>query len=122
MPQRPSSGGLVYSTDAGRMCPACRQPVRSCTCASSNARSTPPGDGIARIRREVGGRGGKTVTVVTGLPLDDAALAALSRRLKSACGTSGTVKSGTLEFQGDHREQLVSLLAREGFETKLAGG
>jgi translation initiation factor 1 len=122
MPRRPSSGGLVYSTDAGRMCPACRAPVASCKCASSNLRSAPPGDGVARIRREVGGRGGKTVTVVTGLALDDAALAALSKRLKSACSTGGTMKAGTLEFQGDHREQLVSLLAREGFQTKLAGG
>jgi len=122
MPKRPTSGGLVYSTDAGRMCPACREPVRSCKCASSHTRSIPPGDGMARIRREVGGRGGKTVTVVTGLPLDAVALAALSKRLKSACGTGGTVKSGALEFQGDHREQLVALLASEGFRTKLAGG
>jgi len=122
MPDRSSSGGLVYSTDAGRMCPVCRAPIGSCKCATSTARSTPPGDGIARIRREVGGRGGKTVTVVTGLPLEAAALAALSKRLKAACGTGGTVKSGALEFQGDHREQLVALLTREGFQTKLAGG
>ena len=120
MSKRPSCDGLVYSTDAGRMCPMCRAPVASCKCATSKARAT-PGD-IARIRREVGGRGGKTVTVVTGLPLDEAALAALSKRLKSACGTGGTVKSGALEFQGDHRELLVSLLASEGFKTKLAGG
>ena len=85
-------------------------------------RAMPVRDGIARIRREVGGRGGKTVTVVTGLPLDEAALAALSKRLKSACGTGGTVKSGALEFQGDHRELLVALLASEGFKSKLAGG
>jgi len=122
MPKRSSSGGLVYSTDSGRMCPMCRQPLGACTCASSNGRPMPAGDGIARIRREVGGRGGKTVTVVTGLALDEAALAALSKRLKSACGTGGTVKSGTLEFQGDHRELLVSLLASEGFKSKLAGG
>jgi translation initiation factor 1 len=122
MPKRPSSGGLVYSTDAGRMCPACRAAVGSCKCAASAVRATPPGDGLARIRREVGGRGGKTVTVVTGLPLDAAALLALSKRLKAACGTGGTVKSGALEFQGDHRELLVSLLASEGFESKLAGG
>ena len=121
MPKRPSSGGLVYSTDAGRMCPACRQPLSSCRCASL-ARSIPAGDGVARIRREGGGRGGKTVTVVTGLALDAAALASLSKRLKAACGTGGTVKSGALEFQGDHREQLVSLLASEGFKSKLAGG
>ena len=122
MSKRPSSGGLVYSTDAGRMCPACRAPIAACTCAVSDARSAPPGDGVVRIRREVGGRGGKTVTVVSGLPLDAAALGALSKRLKSACSTGGTVKSGSLEFQGDHREMLVSLLASEGFKPKLAGG
>jgi translation initiation factor 1 len=122
MRKRPFSGGLVYSTDAGRMCPACRRPIGSCTCATSTVRSRPAGDGVARIRREVGGRGGKTVTVVTGLPLDEAALAALSKRMKAACGTGGTVKAGALEFQGDHREQLVSLLKNEGFETRLAGG
>jgi translation initiation factor 1 len=122
MPKRASPGGLVYSTDAGRMCPACRRPIASCSCAASSARATPGGDGIARIRREVGGRGGKTVTVVAGLGLDDAGLVALSRRLKAACGTGGTVKGGGLEFQGDHRDALMSLLAKEGFKTKLAGG
>ena len=82
----------------------------------------PAGDGIVRIRREVGGPGGKTVTVVTGLALEAADLAALSKRLKSACGTGGTVKGGVLELQGDHREQLAVLLAGEGLRSKLAGG
>ena len=117
-----SSGGLVYSTDAGRMCPACRQPLASCSCPASRARATPRGDGVARIRRETGGRGGKTVTVVTGLVLDEPALLALCRRLKAACGTGGTVRDGVLELPGDHREQLSSLLAREGIRSKLAGG
>ena len=117
-----SGGGLVYSTDAGRMCPACRQPVASCTCAASPAGSAPAGDGIARIRREVGGRGGKTVTVVKGLALEPAALAALAKRLKAACGTGGTVKDGVLEFQGDHRDALAALLGKEGIGSKPAGG
>ena len=116
------SGGLVYSTDAGRMCPDCRQPIAACRCTTSRAAAPPPGDGIARIRREVGGRGGKTVTVVTGLALGELELAALSRRLKAECGTGGTVKGGTLEFQGDHRDALAALLAKEGFKSKLAGG
>ncbi|MEO5883499.1 MAG: translation initiation factor Sui1 [Caldimonas sp.] len=122
MVKRASVGGLVYSTDAGRMCPACRQPIGSCGCATSPGRSTPAGDGIARIHRETGGRGGKTVTTVTGLILDDAVLAALSKRLKAACGTGGTVRDGTLELQGDHRDALLALLAREGIRAKLAGG
>ena len=117
-----SSGGLVYSTDAGRMCPACRRPLASCSCATSRARAAPAGDGIARIRREVGGRGGKTVTVVTGLVLDEPALSALSKRLKAACGTGGTIKDGVLEFQGDHRDAIAALLAKEGYRSKLAGG
>lgn len=83
---------------------------------------SPAGDGIARIRREVGGRGGKTVTVVIGAPLDEAALLALARRLKAACGTGGTVKGGTMEFQGDHRDAIEALLAREGIRSKRAGG
>jgi len=122
MPKTAPTGGLVYSTDAGRMCPACRRPLASCGCAASRPRATPRGDGIARIRRETGGRGGKTVTVVTGLALDEPALLALCRRLKAACGTGGTVRDGVLELQGDHREQLSLLLAREGIRSKLAGG
>ena len=122
MAKRASSGCLVYSTDAGRMCPACRQPVGSCRCAASPDRALPSGAGVARIRREVGGRGGKTVTVVTGLALGPIALAALCKRLKSACATGGTVKAGSLELQGDQREQLASLLADEGIRSKLAGG
>ena len=115
-------GGLVYSTDAGRMCPACRQPLSSCACAAAGKRAAPAGDGIARIRRETGGRGGKTVTTISGLALDDAALAGLAKRLKAACGTGGTVRDGTIELQGDHRDPSAALLAREGIRSKLAGG
>ena len=121
MTRRPPTGGLVYSTDAGRTCPVCRRPIAACTCASAR-KAVPAGDGIARIRRETGGRGGKTVTTVSGLALDDAALAVLFKRLKTACGTGGTSKSGTLEFQGDHRDALLKLLAAEGIRGKLAGG
>ena len=113
----------MYSTDAGRMCPVCRQPTRFLQLRGvARPRAAPAGDGIARIRRETGGRGGKTVTVVTGLLLDETALVALCRRLKSACGTGGTVRDGALELQGDHREQVGSLLAKEGIRSKLAGG
>ena len=104
------------------MCPVCRQPIASCSCATARAHSPPRGDGIARIRRETGGRGGKTVTVVTGLALDGPVLLALSRRLKAACGTGGTVRDGVLELQGDHRDALTTLLAQEGIRSKLAGG
>ena len=68
MKQGPSSGGLVYSTEGGRMCPGCRRPVAQCSCRS--AAPAAPGDGIVRVLRETKGRGGKAVTVVRGVPAD----------------------------------------------------
>ena len=114
------TGGLVYSTDAGRMCPDCRQPVAECTCRQ--ARPRPAGDGTARVSRESKGRGGKTVTVVRGLPLDAETLAALGKRLRTACGAGGTTKDGVLEVQDDHAERVVELQRKQGLAVKRAGG
>jgi translation initiation factor 1 len=112
---------LVYSTDSGRMCPTCRQPLADCTCAAQ-ARAAPVGDGRVRVRRETQRRGGKTVTVVRGLPLATEPLAALGKRLRTACGTGGTVKDGVLELQGDHVERVLTALAAEGYAAKRDGG
>ena len=60
-----SGGGLVYSTEGGRMCPACRNSVAQCTCRKSAA-APPPGDGVVRVSRETKGRGGKGVTDIAG--------------------------------------------------------
>ena len=115
------SGGLVYSTDAGRMCPQCRQAVADCRCAAQ-ARQAHAGDGAARVTRETKGRGGKAVTVVRGLALDAAALADLGKRLRTACGAGGTAKDGVLEVQGDHVERVVDWLKAAGHPSKRAGG
>ena len=101
------------------MCPACRQPVAQCACAAL-ARAAPRGDGTVRVSRE--GRGGKVVTLVRGLALDDAALAALGKRLRSACGAGGTLKDGVLEVQGDHCERVLAFLAQDSIAAKRAGG
>jgi translation initiation factor 1 len=117
--RKSGQGGLVYSTDGGRMCPGCRQPVAACVCAQQPR--APAADGIVRVSRESKGRGGKTVTLVRGLCLDDAALAALGKRLRSACGSGGTAKDGVLEVQGDHAERVIELLKGEGFAAKRSG-
>jgi translation initiation factor 1 len=75
-----------------------------------------------RVGREVAGRAGKGVSVVTGLPLEPAALEALATRLKKLCGAGGAVKNGVIEIQGDHRARLVSELLKLGYEAKQAGG
>jgi translation initiation factor 1 len=119
--RKPGAGGLVYSTDGGRMCPGCRQPMAACRCEDTAAPG-PGGDGIVRVSRESKGRGGKTVTLVRGLVLEADALAALGKRLRGACGAGGTVKDGVLELQGDHAERVVAWLAEQGWRAKRAGG
>jgi translation initiation factor 1 len=81
-----------------------------------------PADGIIRIRREVKGRGGKTVTVASGFRLDEDRLKQLSAQLKRRCGTGGSIKDGEILIQGDHRETVLAELKNKGFAAKLAGG
>lgn len=106
------------------MCPQCRQPLTACECAAQAAKAAlAKSDGVVRVSRETKGRGGKAVTLVRGLPLPPDDLAALAKRLRTACGSGGTVKDGVIEVQGDHAERLVALLAAEGqWVVKRAGG
>jgi translation initiation factor 1 len=82
-----------------------------------------PTDGSrVRVSREVAGRGGKGVSVITGLPLKDAELEALATQLKKSCGAGGAVRDGRIEIQGDHRDRLVAELTKLGYAAKRSGG
>jgi translation initiation factor 1 len=120
-PAQGASSALVYSTDAGRICPACQKPVAQCIC-KSNAAALPKGDGIVRVSLDTKGRKGKGVTVIKGMPLDSAALMQLGKQLKTACGSGGTVKDGVIEVQGDHRATVIAALQKQGYSVKQAGG
>ena len=113
------NGGLVYSTDQGRMCPQCRYPQDRCQCKQE---ARPPGDGVVRVSRETKGRKGKGVTLISGIPLPEAELNAYTKELKAKCGTGGTVKDGVVEIQGDQRDILVLLLQHKGWVVKRSGG
>jgi translation initiation factor 1 len=114
-----SNSGLVYASEHGRMCPECNRPQKRCSCQPPAA--SPP-DGVVRVARQTKGRKGKGVTLVTGVPLDQAGLKALAKRLKQQCGTGGTVKEGVIEIQGDHRDLLLDELKKQGWTVKLSGG
>jgi len=114
-----SSGGLVFSTEQGRMCPECRNPIADCSCRKGQR---PEGDGIVRVSRETKGRKGKGVTLVTGIPMDEKELKAYAKELKAKCGTGGTVKDGVVEIQGEQRDVLVPLLEQKGWVVKRSGG
>ncbi len=105
---------LVYSTDGGDH--RRRKPDRREAPANG---TTLPNDGVVRVFREKGGRGGKTVTVVRGLEGD---LVAVAGDLKRHCATGGAVKGSAIEIQGDHRDKIVARLQSAGYRAKVAGG
>jgi translation initiation factor 1 len=115
------TGRIVYSTDSGRRCPDCGAVKADCRCRLLAA-AAPAGDGIVRLRRETKGRGGKAVTVVSGLPETGEALKLRARTLKQRCGVGGAIKDGEIEIQGDQRDAIRRYLEGEGFTVKLAGG
>jgi len=113
MKSRPTYRGVVLRDNS---------PGRARRPAPSGA--APPVSGAARVRvgREVAGRSGKGVSVISGLALDTAQLAELATRLKKLCGAGGAVRDGVIEIQGEHRDRLVAELCRLGYQAKRAGG
>jgi translation initiation factor 1 len=107
MKPRPTFRGVVM-----------QKPVRT-PVAPRPASSGPP---KVRVGRETAGRGGKGVSVITGLPLSPDALEALAGELKRACGAGGAVRGDRIEIQGDHRERLVAELVKRGYDAKRSGG
>ena len=113
------SSRIVYSTGAGRMCPGCGWPARDCKCSRPGVQiEAVPERIVAKLRMERSGRGGKTVTVVDGLPRNAAFLEELAGALKRACGTGGTVREGCVELAGDVRERVRPLLEKRGWIVK----
>ena len=84
--------------------------------------SIPPSQQTVYLHRESKGRGGKTVSLVKNLQLNEKDLKALAKKLKQACGTGGTIKDGVIEIQGEHREKMANVLQKLGYKTKIAGG
>jgi predicted translation initiation factor SUI1 len=108
---------LVYSSDSGRI-ETPKQPAKK----APGSKPSVPNDGFVRIFREKGSRGGKTVTVIRGLPERGGALDSLGQELRRFCGAGGTVREEAIEIQGDHRERLAAALRDRGYKVKLAGG
>ena len=104
-----SNSKLVYSTDMGRIKEETQQEV-------------PAGDGNVRVRPEKKGRGGKVVTVISGLPLTGNDLKGYAKKLKKRCGGGGAIKDGNVELQGDHVDVMVEALKKDGYDAKRSGG
>ena len=115
---------LVYSTETGKICPKCQKPFSGCTCKKkkSKSQSSIKIDGVIRVQREIKGRKGKTVTIVSGFQINADELKNLATQLKRRCGTGGSVKDGVIIIQGDHRKTLLTELEKRGCKAKISGG
>jgi translation initiation factor 1 len=86
------------------------------------AQELPPNQQQIRVQSSRKGRGGKTVTVISGFQAKSETLATLLKTLKAQCGAGGTVKDMEIEIQGDHREKIVQVLVKQGYKAKVSGG
>ena len=102
------------------LCPKCKQLKSTCTCSSDLSPSAK--SSVVRVGRETKGRGGKGVTLISDLPLDEKGLIELAAKLKTRLGTGGTVKDGRIEIQGDQRDRIVAELEGMGYKVKRVGG
>ncbi|MDA0788412.1 MAG: stress response translation initiation inhibitor YciH [Proteobacteria bacterium] len=109
----------VYSTDKGKHCAGCHRPTPECVCRDQRPAHT---DGIVRLQRQVKGRNGKPVVIISGLPLNPAELKVLAKKLKSRCGVGGSIEQGNILIQGDQRELLKQALEADGYTVKVSGG
>ena len=110
---------LVYDSDAPLIRPP--RPAKSKPAPSGPSLNVRR-DGVVRLLRDRKGRGGKTVTLVAGVPGSQAELTALASHLKRLCGTGGTLRGEVIEIQGDVRERIKPELERRGYTVKIAGG
>lgn len=117
-----STNPTVYSTNLGRICPKCQNPIKNCVCKTSAKIIINNKDGIVRLSLERKGRGGKVVTIISGLPTPPQQIKLITKEIKQKCGTGGSSKDGIIEIQGDVRQVVFDFLKEKGFKIKIAGG
>ncbi|MCC3409244.1 MAG: translation initiation factor [Microcoleus sp. PH2017_10_PVI_O_A] len=81
-----------------------------------------PNQQTIKVEASRKGRGGKTVTVISGFQEKPETLADLAKQLKAQCGTGGTVKENEIEIQGEHKQKLAEILKKLGYKAKISGG
>ena len=116
------TGRLVYSSDPelNKKCPKCKEVISECACKPQVDPKSYKFIAVLRIEKQ--GRGGKTVTVIDCLPKNEIFLKDLTTKLKKRCGSGGTYlmggKDGLIEIQGEKKDIIKEVLAKEGIKSK----
>jgi len=103
--KKPDARGFVYSTDPNFNFEENIQHVDTLPAAQQRL----------RVRLDTKHRAGKAVTLIEGFIGTNEDLAELGRRLKSFCGTGGSVKGSEIIIQGDQREKVITWLTGDGY-------
>jgi len=99
-------GGLVYSTDPD---------FKPGEGPEEIVETLVPAQQKLRIRLDTKHRAGKAVTLVEGFTGSDEDCEALGKKLKSFCGSGGSVKDQEIIVQGDHRDKILKWLQQQGY-------
>lgn len=103
-----SLSGLVYSTDPDFKLP--EETVEEQKSIDSSQQKL-------KIRLDTKHRAGKAVTLVEGFIGTTTDMEELGKKLKSFCGTGGSVKDGEIIVQGDNREKILQWLQKNGYKS-----
>ena len=120
-----SLGQNPFGVLSGAGLPVAAAPVAGKLAPTGSQGKVAPAKNRGRVdlKRTTAGRGGKTVTLVTGfVGIGLAEKEQLTKKIRGACGCGGTVKDGDIEIQGDQRETIARILTEAGFRPVLAGG
>lgn len=110
--ERRTLHNIVYSTN----------PSLNLDLPDETPATLPPAQQQLKVQISKKGRGGKTVSLVTGFIGQAADLEKLGKDLKARCGVGGSVKDGEILLQGDVRDKALDYLIRQGYKAKKAGG
>lgn len=100
-------GGLVYSTD-----PNFKLPDEN----FEEQETLHPSQQKLKIRLDTKHRAGKAVTLVEGFIGSTAHMEELGKKLKSFCGTGGSVKDSEIIVQGDNRDKILQWLLKNNYK------
>ena len=102
-----SSGGIIFSTDPN---------FKPATDPSPDQETLIPAEQKLKIRLDTKRRAGKAVTLVEGFIGKDTDREELGKKIKTFCGTGGSVKDEEIIIQGDQREKVMQWLLKNGFK------
>ena len=106
--KRSNPGGLVYSTD-----PNFKLPENE----GAEETTISPAQQKIKVRLDTKNRAGKAVTLVEGFIGTNDDKEDLGKKLKTFCGTGGSVKDGEIIVQGDNRDKVLQWLQKNGYST-----